>query len=99
MNPVSQPAPRIRVLHIDDSAVMRSLIRMVLEPEHSIEIAGTASSGEDGVAASVVWGMPGAVAHAGLATKILPLEAISTEILRLTSSTNSPAPRVEVLAR
>jgi len=32
---------------------------------------------------SAVWGMPGAVAHAGLAHRILPLNAIASEILRL----------------
>jgi two-component system, chemotaxis family, protein-glutamate methylesterase/glutaminase len=31
-------------------------------------------------ASSVVWGMPGAVAHAGLAEKVLPLSAIAAEI-------------------
>jgi two-component system, chemotaxis family, protein-glutamate methylesterase/glutaminase len=44
------PARKIRVLHIDDSAVMRSLLRMVLEPDRSIEIAATASSGQEGLA-------------------------------------------------
>ena len=33
---------------------------------------------------SVVWGMPGAVAQAGLAHRVLPLNAIASEILRLT---------------
>jgi two-component system chemotaxis response regulator CheB len=33
---------------------------------------------------SAVWGMPGAVAQAGLAHRILPLNAIAPEILRLT---------------
>ena len=33
-------------------------------------------------ATSVVWGMPGAVAQAGLANKILPLHEIATEINR-----------------
>ena len=33
-------------------------------------------------ASSVVWGMPGFVAKAGLADKVLPLEQIATEILR-----------------
>jgi len=32
---------------------------------------------------SAVWGMPGAVSHAGLANRILPLNAIAPEILRL----------------
>jgi two-component system, chemotaxis family, protein-glutamate methylesterase/glutaminase len=31
---------------------------------------------------SVIWGMPGAVANAGLASRILPLDAIAGEILR-----------------
>ena len=35
-------------------------------------------------ASSTVWGMPGAVATAGLAHKILPLDAIAPEILRIT---------------
>jgi two-component system chemotaxis response regulator CheB len=32
-------------------------------------------------ATSVIWGMPGAIAQADLAEKILPLEAIPDEIL------------------
>lgn len=48
---MSQPPQRkVRVLHIDDSAVMRSLLRMVFEPQPSIAIAATASSGEEGLA-------------------------------------------------
>jgi two-component system chemotaxis response regulator CheB len=34
-------------------------------------------------ATSTVWGMPGAVAQAGLANKVLPLAAIAPEILRI----------------
>jgi two-component system chemotaxis response regulator CheB len=34
---------------------------------------------------SSVWGMPGAVANAGLAHKVLPLHAIAWEITRLVS--------------
>ena len=33
-------------------------------------------------ASSVVWGMPGFVARAGLADQVLPLSAIATEIIR-----------------
>jgi two-component system chemotaxis response regulator CheB len=33
-------------------------------------------------ATSIVWGMPGIVARAGLAEKILPLERIGVEIFR-----------------
>jgi two-component system chemotaxis response regulator CheB len=36
-------------------------------------------------ATSVVWGMPGFVARAGLADKILPLDSIGPEVVRLTS--------------
>ena len=36
-------------------------------------------------ASSTVWGMPGAVATAGLAQRILPLDAIAPEILRIAS--------------
>ena len=36
-------------------------------------------------ASSVVWGMPGFVARAGLADKILPLDQIASEIVRATS--------------
>jgi two-component system chemotaxis response regulator CheB len=42
-------------------------------------------------ATSAVWGMPGAVTHAGLAQKVLPLDAIAPEILRLASRTRSEA--------
>ena len=42
-------------------------------------------------ATSAVWGMPGAVANAGLAYKVLPLSAIAPEILRLASRTHSEA--------
>jgi two-component system chemotaxis response regulator CheB len=36
-------------------------------------------------ASSTVWGMPGAVAAAGLAHSVLPLNAIAGEILRIIS--------------
>jgi two-component system chemotaxis response regulator CheB len=36
-------------------------------------------------ASSVVWGMPGFVARAGLADKVLPLDQIGPEIVRITS--------------
>jgi two-component system chemotaxis response regulator CheB len=40
-------------------------------------------------ASSVVWGMPGFVARAGLAEKILPLEEIAREIVRRVAAQNS----------
>lgn len=42
-------------------------------------------------ASSAVWGMPGAVVNAGLAHKVLPLNALAPEILRLTSRTHCEA--------
>jgi two-component system chemotaxis response regulator CheB len=43
-------------------------------------------------ASSVVWGMPGFVARAGLAQKILPLDAIAGEILRRVTGTRGQEP-------
>ena len=42
-------------------------------------------------ASSTVWGMPGAVAQAGLAQRILPLNAIAQEIVRLTGAAATAA--------
>ncbi|HXR37573.1 MAG TPA: chemotaxis response regulator protein-glutamate methylesterase [Terracidiphilus sp.] len=42
-------------------------------------------------ASSTVWGMPGAVTHAGLAHKVLPLHDLVPEILRLANRTHSEA--------
>jgi len=36
-------------------------------------------------ASSVIWGMPGAIAKAGIASQILPLDEIAAEIVRLTT--------------
>lgn len=43
-------------------------------------------------ASSVVWGMPGAVAQAGLADRILPLPQIGSELVRRLSGSRAPAP-------
>lgn len=40
-------------------------------------------------ASSTVWGMPGAVAAAGLADKILPLQAMAAEVVRLAGHASS----------
>ena len=45
-------------------------------------------------ATSVIWGMPGAVARAGLAQRILSLRDIAPEILRL--STRAQSGRIEM---
>jgi two-component system chemotaxis response regulator CheB len=44
-------------------------------------------------ASSVVWSMPGAVAQAGLADRILPLEQLGPEILRRVQRSQSPGSR------
>jgi two-component system chemotaxis response regulator CheB len=41
-------------------------------------------------ASSVVWGMPGAVASAGLATHVLPLDSIGPKVAELTLTRNTP---------
>ncbi len=69
-----------------------------MQGSRAIRTAGGSILAQD-AATSVVWGMPGAVAHAGLANRILPLDAIPAEILRLTASTAVQAPRAEALAR
>lgn len=42
-------------------------------------------------ATSVVWGMPRAVAQAGLAQRLLPLHSVADELSRLTALTRKPA--------
>jgi len=42
-------------------------------------------------ASSAVWGMPGVIANAGLADRVLPLSAIAPEILRLTACNQKEA--------
>jgi two-component system chemotaxis response regulator CheB len=48
--------------------------------QHILEHRGQVIAQDE--ATSVVWGMPGAVAHAGLAEKLLPLGALAQEITR-----------------
>jgi len=50
-------------------------------------------------ATSTVWGMPGAVAQAGLAYKVLALAAIAPEILRVTARNASSPLEDRSLAR
>jgi len=45
-------------------------------------------------ASSVVWGMPGAVANAGIADRVLPLAEIAEEIIRKAGANRPPAPEV-----
>jgi len=66
-----------------------------LAGSRAIRSAGGAIIAQDS-ATSVIWGMPGAVANAGLANKILPLDAIPGEILRVAAAT-TPRPEALVL--
>jgi two-component system chemotaxis response regulator CheB len=68
-----------------------------LSGSRAIRVAGGAILAQD-AATSVVWGMPGAVANAGLANRIFPLDAISGEILRLASAIPAQASRTEAVA-
>ena len=68
-----------------------------LAGSRAIRSAGGCVIAQDG-ATSVVWGMPGAVANAGLANKILPLDAIPAEILRYVASPSPHPHRTEAVA-
>ena len=50
-------------------------------------------------ATSTVWGMPGAVAQAGLAYKVLPLTAIAPEIMRVAGHAAAAPAEVRNLPR
>jgi two-component system chemotaxis response regulator CheB len=56
----------------------------------AIRAAGGAVVAQD-EASSIVWGMPGAVTNAGLAQKVLTLDAIAPEIVRLCSRSRTEA--------
>jgi len=69
-----------------------------LAGSRAIRAAGGAVWAQDS-ATSVIWGMPGAVANAGLATKILALDAIPGELLRLVAAAPAAATHAEAAAR
>jgi two-component system chemotaxis response regulator CheB len=50
-------------------------------------------------ASSTIWGMPGAVANAGLAHNVLPLNDLAPEILRIVSRTPAARDRVRELLK
>jgi two-component system chemotaxis response regulator CheB len=75
-----------------------SVLAVVLTGMGSDGLAGCRILREHGAAVlaqdeatSIVWGMPGAVAAAGLAHRVLPLSEIVPEILRLTAARPSEA--------
>lgn len=63
----------------------------------AIRAAGGTVFAQDS-ATSVIWGMPGAVAQAGLASRILPLDAIPADMLRLVASTKVQKPQAAAVA-
>ena len=64
------------------SAVLTGMGFDGLRGTKAIKAAGGYSLAQDQTS-SVVWGMPGAVAEAGLADSVLPLSALGAEIVRL----------------
>jgi two-component system chemotaxis response regulator CheB len=95
---------RIKVLIVDDSLVFRhSLANVYRAGVLSVVLTGMGSDGLHGTqalkavgayslvpdeASSVVWGMPGGVANAGLADQVLPLSQIAPEIVRLVTGSS-----------
>jgi two-component system chemotaxis response regulator CheB len=63
--------------------------------EHIQEAGGSVLAQDE--ATSVVWGMPGFVAQAGLADKVLPLQQIAGEIMRRVSGFRVSPPRMQSL--
>jgi two-component system chemotaxis response regulator CheB len=91
--------PAVDTLFRSTAAVYGSgVLAVVLTGMGSDGLAGSRLIRENGgsvlaqdQASSTVWGMPGAVSNAGLAQKVLPLNAIAPEILRLAVRANSEA--------
>ena len=91
--------PAVDVLFRSAAAVYGSgVLALVLTGMGSDGMAGCRVIREQGgavlaqdQASSTVWGMPGAVANTGLANKVLSLNDIAPEILRLTGRTHSEA--------
>jgi two-component system chemotaxis response regulator CheB len=85
--------PAVDVLFRSASAVYGAgVLAVVLTGMGSDGLAGCRILREQGAtvlaqdqATSAVWGMPGSVAQAGLAHRVLPLNAIAPEILRLST--------------
>ena len=80
----------VRVLAVVVAAVLDGVIAVVLtgmgsdglEGCRAIRNAGGRVLAQDR-ASSAVWGMPGVVAEAGLAHRVLPLKAIAAELIRM----------------
>ena len=93
--------PAVDVLFRSTAAAYRSgVLAVVLTGMGSDGLAGARAIRAQGgavlaqdQASSTVWGMPGAVTAAGLAQKVLPLNAIASEILRLAARSRADAPQ------
>jgi chemotaxis response regulator CheB len=73
-----------RVMVVDDSALMRGLWARLIDAESDLRVVASAWNGRAALkivaqdeATSVVWGMPGAVAQAGLANAVVPLGGVA----------------------
>lgn len=90
--------PRVNFCRPSVDVLFHSLANVYRAEVLSVMLTGMGSDGLHGTealkavgayalvqdeASSVVWGMPGAVANAGLADQILPLQKIAPEIVRL----------------
>jgi two-component system chemotaxis response regulator CheB len=80
------------------AAVLTGMGSDGLEGSRIIRGQGGAVLAQD-QASSAVWGMPGVVAAAGLANRVIPLNQMALEILRIAGRTNSEArePRESVV--
>ena len=91
--PVNHCRPAVDMLFASLAAVYRqSVLAVILTGMGSdglagcrlLRAAGSTVLAQD-QATSTVWGMPGAVTAAGLANRVLPLDAVGPEIVRLAS--------------
>lgn len=100
--PLNHCRPAVDVLFRSAATIYRSgVLAAVLTGMGTDGLAGARAIRERGgtvlaqdAATSVVWGMPGAVVQAGLAQRILPLQLIAPELLRLTTRHHANASEV-----
>ena len=76
------------------AVVMTGMGQDGLRGAEQLREAGAAILAQD-EASSVVWGMPGYVVQAGLATKVVPLQQLGGEIVRSVNESHGGIPAVE----